>query len=293
MERSKRFAKSMLKWLYAAIFRVVPYNQVQKGYKIRYDPRYHAQGITKWSKEQKGDISVSLAHCRHGRETATNDATHWTRHFICSASAACLLFFCIHPTRAIMRLPCVVAAMLCTKAFSFSTLSRTIPIRTTFSSTQLSVATTRDADFVEQLVGGERYEMVPLPDSMLSTTLFVGNLCEFVTDDKLSRVFSVVSSMISVPACVARKPNASSMQYGFVTFPTVEEKEVSSIFELFCIITLMKCASLMFTLLTLTLTNKQTTGCNSSLSWNSTTRTNNQGRRDSRFKQAQTSSSPR
>lgn len=88
------------------------------------------------------------------------------------------------------------------------------------------MATTRDADFIEQMVGGERYEMVPLPDSMLSTTLFVGNLCEFVTDDILSSFFSSVSNMISVPACVARKPNMMSLQYGFVTFPTVDEKEV-------------------------------------------------------------------
>jgi len=91
----------------------------------------------------------------------------------------------------------------------------------------MNVATTRDADFVEQMLGGERYEMIPLPDSMLSTTLFVGNLCEFVTDDILSALFSSVSKMISVPASVARKPNMASMQYGFVTFPTVEEKEVS------------------------------------------------------------------
>jgi hypothetical protein len=89
------------------------------------------------------------------------------------------------------------------------------------------IATTRDADFIEEIMGGERYEMVPLPDSMLPTTLFVGNLNEFVTDDILSAFFSSVSRLISVPACVARKPNASSMEYGFVTFPTVQEKEAA------------------------------------------------------------------
>ncbi len=36
----------------------------------------------------------------------------------------------------------------------------------------------RDADFGEILAGGQRYEMVELPDSMLDTTIFVGNLCE-------------------------------------------------------------------------------------------------------------------
>ena len=91
----------------------------------------------------------------------------------------------------------------------------------------LHVATTRDADFGEMMVGGMRYEMIPLPDSMVSTTLFVGNLCEFVTDDILSNLFQTVSKLCSVPACVARKPNMSSMHYGFVTFPTIEEKEVS------------------------------------------------------------------
>jgi hypothetical protein len=75
------------------------------------------------------------------------------------------------------------------------------------------------------MVGGERYEMVPLPDSMVETTLFVGNLCEFVKDDDLSDLFQTVSNLHSVPACVARKANMNSLQYGFVTFPTVEEKE--------------------------------------------------------------------
>lgn len=36
----------------------------------------------------------------------------------------------------------------------------------------------RDADYGEILAGGERYAMVELPDSMVDTTIFVGNLCE-------------------------------------------------------------------------------------------------------------------
>lgn len=119
-----------------------------------------------------------------------------------------------------------LSATMLNRALAFTALSR--PTRRFSSSLpRLFVATTRDADPIEQIVGGERYEMVPLPDSMLSTTIFVGNLCEFVTDDILSLLFSSVSKMISVPACVARKPNMSSLQYGFVTFPTVQEKEVS------------------------------------------------------------------
>lgn len=81
--------------------------------------------------------------------------------------------------------------------------------------------------FDEMIAGGERYEMVPLPDSMCETTLWVGNLCEFTTDEQLSDLFSEVSVLSSLPACVARNPNASSRKYGFVTFPSVEEKEVS------------------------------------------------------------------
>lgn len=95
-------------------------------------------------------------------------------------------------------------------------------------SLRLNVMTDREADFVEQMVGGERYSMIPLPDSMTDTTLFVGNLCEFVSDDDLSRLFQTVSALHSLPACVARKPNTQSLEYGFVAFPTIAEKEVSS-----------------------------------------------------------------
>jgi hypothetical protein len=113
------------------------------------------------------------------------------------------------------------------RAFAFSPAFR-LARRAPFSHQPNNmIATTRDADFIEEIMGGERYEMVPLPDSMLPTTLFVGNLNEFVTDDILSAFFSSVSRLISVPACVARKPNASSMEYGFVTFPTVQEKEAA------------------------------------------------------------------
>ena len=80
---------------------------------------------------------------------------------------------------------------------------------------------------MELMVGGTRYEMVELPDSMVSTTLWVGNLCEFVTDEILSELFQQVSSLKFVPACVARKPNMESLRYGFVVFRSEEEKEVS------------------------------------------------------------------
>lgn len=45
----------------------------------------------------------------------------------------------------------------------------------------------------------------------------------------LSTLFQEVSSLNFVPACVARKANMSSLKYGFVTFPTVSEKEAAII----------------------------------------------------------------
>lgn len=89
----------------------------------------------------------------------------------------------------------------------------------------------RDADLMEMMIGGQRFEMVPLPDSMLDTTIFVGNLCEFAHDDDLSKIFQSVSRLSSVPACVVRRANMASMEYAFVTFPSVEEKEVSADME--------------------------------------------------------------
>jgi len=82
-------------------------------------------------------------------------------------------------------------------------------------------------DAMELLVGGTKYEMVELPDSMMSTTLWVGNLCEFITDEQLSEVFQQASEQLFVPACVARKPNYESLKYGFVAFRSEEEKEIA------------------------------------------------------------------
>lgn len=94
---------------------------------------------------------------------------------------------------------------------------------------RLNVHTDREADFVEMLVGGERYSMLPLPDSMVATTLYVGNLCEFVDDEDLSQLFQSVSVLQNVPACVIRKADMTSLHYGFVSFPTEEEKEVRAL----------------------------------------------------------------
>ena len=88
------------------------------------------------------------------------------------------------------------------------------------------ILTSRDADFVEQMAGGERYSLVPMPDSMKTTTVFVGNLCEFVHDEDLSRLFAAASRLLRVPAIVVRKPDTQSLRYGFVSFPTRQEKEV-------------------------------------------------------------------
>lgn len=97
----------------------------------------------------------------------------------------------------------------------------------------LSVHSMREADLVEALVGGERYSLVPMPDSMKATTLFVGNLCEFVNDADLSTLFAQASSLLTVPSCVVRKVNTQSMGYGFVSFPSIDEKEVSLFVSLY------------------------------------------------------------
>lgn len=94
------------------------------------------------------------------------------------------------------------------------------------TATRLKVHRDYEADLVEQLVGGEKFEMNELPDSMMDTTVFVGNLCEFVQDNDLSQLFRSVSSLQSLPACVVRKPDTSSLRYGFVSFQTAAEKEV-------------------------------------------------------------------
>eukprot|EP00565_Helicotheca_tamesis_P002210 CAMPEP_0185734060 /NCGR_PEP_ID=MMETSP1171-20130828/21278_1 /TAXON_ID=374046 /ORGANISM="Helicotheca tamensis, Strain CCMP826" /LENGTH=484 /DNA_ID=CAMNT_0028403953 /DNA_START=34 /DNA_END=1486 /DNA_ORIENTATION=+ len=98
-------------------------------------------------------------------------------------------------------------------------------VRLKYRQSDIDMLNSRDADIMEMMAGGERYEMVQLPDSMVDTTVFVGNLCEFVNDGMLSELFQQVSKLKSVPACVARKPNSSSLRYGFVTFQTEEEKE--------------------------------------------------------------------
>jgi RNA recognition motif-containing protein len=69
---------------------------------------------------------------------------------------------------------------------------------------------------------GECYKMVPLPDSMVDTTLFVGNLNEFVHDDDLSHFFCAVSRLQSLSACVVRKANMMSLEYGFCQFSNCE-----------------------------------------------------------------------
>jgi hypothetical protein len=108
-----------------------------------------------------------------------------------------------------------------------SSLSLPHPQQQRSSHSSLKVFNPRDAGFMEVSVGGECYKMVPLPDSMVDTTLFVGNLNEFIHDDDLSHFFCAVLRSQSLSACVVRKANMMSLEYGFVSFTTVEDKEVS------------------------------------------------------------------
>jgi RNA recognition motif. (a.k.a. RRM, RBD, or RNP domain) len=108
-----------------------------------------------------------------------------------------------------------------------STRTSTVPVLPFARPTALSVRQVREADMVEQLVGGVRYSLVPMPELMKATTAYVGNLCEFVNDQDLSDLFAQVSTLLSIPSCVVRKPDFTSLQYGFVSFPSETEKIVS------------------------------------------------------------------
>ena len=124
----------------------------------------------------------------------------------------------------------IAAMAMISPSLGFQSTRPLSPTKSLISSSSLQYSNwdafeTRDS--MELMIGGARYEMVELPDSMMSTTLWVGNLCEFVTDEMLSELFQQASSLKFVPACVARKPNMESMKYGFVTFRSEEEKEVS------------------------------------------------------------------
>ena len=114
----------------------------------------------------------------------------------------------------------------CCHCFLFASISAMTVVPSATSISMVHSHDLRDPDMMEIILGCERYENVPLPDSMLETTIFVGNLCEFAKDEDLSQKFRSVTNLISLPACVARRPNSQSLRYGFVAFPTVEEKEV-------------------------------------------------------------------
>lgn len=132
----------------------------------------------------------------------------------------CLCFALTHMLARMASVRALRASIALSKKESYASFRRP------FSSSPLNVHTIREADLVEMMLGGERYSLVPMPESMKATTLFVGNLCEFVQDDDLSKLFCQVSSLNSVPSCVVRKPDTQSMRYGFVSFLSVQEKEV-------------------------------------------------------------------
>ena len=88
----------------------------------------------------------------------------------------------------------------------------------------------QQTDVVDEIVastmGGVRYEYLPMPNVMKATTIYVRNLCECVTEEEMSELFARVSTLSYVPACVIRKMDTTSLGYGFVSFPTIAEKEV-------------------------------------------------------------------
>jgi hypothetical protein len=164
--------------------------------------------------------AISLVIAPKQRNVSFHFFCHWTN---CSPFISMMM-----SSRVPIILSLVLARALYAGAFSsVRPAQHDVVFGSLSTSTSLQAFNLRDADTMEELVGGERYEMVPLPDSMVDTTIFVGNLNEFVKDEDLSDFFQSVSILQSLPACVARRPNFESLHYGFVTFPTVEEKEVS------------------------------------------------------------------
>jgi len=85
-------------------------------------------------------------------------------------------------------------------------------------------------DLSEEFGLFEKYDMVQLPDIMVDTTIWIGNLDEFVDDGDLAELIlkeSNSSLKYSVPCAVARRPNNDSLGYGFVHFPTIRDAEAA------------------------------------------------------------------
>ena len=100
---------------------------------------------------------------------------------------------------------------------------RVVRGRTVSAQSSALSATTADA------MHFEKFDLTHLPDAMVNSTVWVGNLNEFVTDNELGRLFAKGggASPLNVPAVVARRPNNDSLRYGVVHFHTSADAQVS------------------------------------------------------------------
>eukprot|EP00588_Corethron_pennatum_P020823 CAMPEP_0194320008 /NCGR_PEP_ID=MMETSP0171-20130528/16404_1 /TAXON_ID=218684 /ORGANISM="Corethron pennatum, Strain L29A3" /LENGTH=481 /DNA_ID=CAMNT_0039077421 /DNA_START=115 /DNA_END=1560 /DNA_ORIENTATION=+ len=66
--------------------------------------------------------------------------------------------------------------------------------------------------------------LLPIPEEMVSTTILVSPIGEFVTDEELSDLVGTCPDNMprNVPCAIARKCDTSSLGYGFATFATPE-----------------------------------------------------------------------
>ncbi len=99
----------------------------------------------------------------------------------------------VHVTNgfAITRSVCRYTKLFASRHNDYSSYDNTSSSSSSRSSSSGMNFIERDADFGEILAGGQRYEMVELPDSMLDTTIFVGNLCEVSSYNSKFLVFFV------------------------------------------------------------------------------------------------------
>lgn len=89
-----------------------------------------------------------------------------------------------------LLLSIALAALLGSSSHAFQTCHSPLACSRTSSSLSYSNWDAFESrDSLELMIGGSRYEMVELPDSMMSTTLWVGNLCEVRRKSLLTVIF--------------------------------------------------------------------------------------------------------
>lgn len=108
-------------------------------------------------------------------------------------------------------------------------VTRKTTSQTSLSTSSLFLAADLDQDAID-ITNFDQYDLTELPDIMVDSTVWVGNLNEFVTDNELGNLFGKYSetSLMNVPSVIARRPNNESLRYGFVYFPTSADAQTAA-----------------------------------------------------------------